>query len=95
MLGALFAFAMARGSGKTTICRMAALWALSYRHCRYVFVIGATDDKAKESLDTMRVLIRFLDDYAADFPEISFPAQRWRHRQPRQRGRLCNGEHPP
>jgi len=54
--GALFAFAMARGSGKTTLCRMAALWAASYAHCRYPFVIGATDDKACETLDTLRIL---------------------------------------
>ncbi len=90
--GALYAFAMARGSGKTTICRMAALWALSYRHCRYVFVIGATDDKAKESLDTLRVLIRFLDDYAADFPEISHPARALAGIANRASGQTCDGE---
>src|SRR5687768_11093825 len=28
--GALYAFAMPRGTGKTTICRMAALWVVSY-----------------------------------------------------------------
>lgn len=89
--GALYAFAMARGSGKTTICRMAALWALSYRHCRYAFVIGATGEKAAESLDTLRVLIRFLDDYAADFPEISFPAQALQGIANRASGQTCDG----
>jgi hypothetical protein len=73
-LGALFAFAMARGSGKTALCRMAALWAIAYAHCRYAFVIGATDDKAKDTLDSLRRMIRFLPEFAADFPEISFPA---------------------
>jgi len=73
-LGALYAFAMARGSGKTTLCRMAALWAASYRLCRYAFVIGATAPKARDTLDTLRILIRFLPDYAGDFPEISYPA---------------------
>lgn len=89
--GALYAFAMARGSGKTTICRMAALWALSYRHCRYTFVIGATDDKAKESLDTLRVLIRCLDAYADDFPEISFPAVALAGIANRASGQTCGG----
>jgi hypothetical protein len=90
--GALYAFAMARGSGKTTLCRMAALWALSYRHCRYAFVIGATDDKAKESLDTLRVLIRFLENYAADFPEISYPARQLSGIANRASGQTCQGE---
>jgi hypothetical protein len=90
--GALYAFAMARASGKTTICRMAALWALSYRHCRYAFVIGATDDKAKESLDTLRTLIRFLDEYAADFPEVSFPARQLGGIANRAGGQTCGGE---
>lgn len=91
-LGALFAFAMARGSGKTTVCRMAALWATSYRHCRYAFVIGATDGKARETLDTLRILIRFLPDYAADFPEISWPAQKLAGIANRSSGQTCGGE---
>src|SRR5574338_466846 len=33
--GALYAFALPRGAGKTSICRMAALWALSYGYSRY------------------------------------------------------------
>lgn len=90
--GALFAFAMARGSGKTTLCRMAALWAASYAHCRYPFLIGATDDKACETLDTLRILIRFLDDYAADFPEISWPARCLAGIANRATGQTCLGE---
>lgn len=73
-LGALYAFAMPRGSGKTTICRMAALWALSYGRRRYVFVIGANASKAEDTLDAIKTCIRFLPDYAADFPEIAYPA---------------------
>lgn len=91
-LGALYAFAMARGSGKTTICRMGALWAVSYAHTRYAFVIGATDPKAQETLDTIRTLIRFLPDYAADFPEISWPAICLAGIANRATGQTCDGE---
>lgn len=91
-LGALYAFAMARGSGKTTLCRMAALWAVSYAIRRYTFVIGATEGKAADTLDTLRVLIRFLDDYAADFPEIAYPAQRLAGIANRASGQTCNGK---
>src|SRR5580765_7930691 len=58
--GALYAFAMPRGSGKTTVCRMAALWAISYGVCRYVVIIGANDTKATDSLDSLKTFIRFL-----------------------------------
>jgi hypothetical protein len=91
-LGALYAFALPRGSGKTLICRMAALWAASYAHRYYPFVIGATDEKARETLDTLRILIRFLPEYAADFPEISYPAQRLKGIANRASGQMCRGE---
>lgn len=70
-LGAMYAFAMARGSGKSALSRHAALWALSHAHCRYVFVIGATGEKAEESLEVIKTVMRFGKEYAEDFPEIS------------------------
>lgn len=91
-LGALYAFAFARGSGKTVLCRMAALWVLSYAIRRYPFLIGATDEKSRETLDTIRMLIRFLPEYAADFPEISWPAICLAGIANRATGQTCNGE---
>jgi hypothetical protein len=72
--GALYAFAMPRGFGKTSLCRMAALWAISYRLVRYVFIIGANATKGEENLDAIKLSIRFLPKYVADFPEIAYPA---------------------
>jgi hypothetical protein len=88
----LFALAMERGSGKTTICRIAVLWAISNALCRYPFLIGATDTKAKESLDFVRTTIRFGTEYTADFPEIAFPAQCLQGIANRATGQTCNGE---
>lgn len=90
-LGALYAFAMPRGAGKTTICRMAALWALSYAHRRYVFVVGANAAKAEDTLDAIKTYVRFLPDYAADFPEVSFPAQALGGIAHRAAGQLAGG----
>jgi len=90
--GALFAFAMPRGSGKTTICRLAALWALSYAHRRFVFLIGATSSKADEALDSIRSIIRSNPIYGADFPEIAFPVQAIQGIGQRATGQLCLGE---
>lgn len=90
--GAMYAFAEPRGSGKTTRCRMAALWAMSYALCRYTFVIGATDGKAEATLDSIKTFIRFLPNYAADFPEISYPAQALAGIANRASGQTCKGE---
>lgn len=92
MLGALYALAMARGSGKSVICRMAALWATSYAHCRYGFVIGATADKANDTLDAIRLMIRFLPLYGEDFPEISHAVRHLKGIPNRANGQTCQGE---
>jgi hypothetical protein len=90
-LGALYAFAEPRGNGKTTRTRMAALWAAAYALCRYVFVIGATDPKAADTLDALRVFVRFLPAFAADFPEVSHPVRRLDGIAQRAGGQTCGG----
>jgi len=91
-LGAMQALAEPRGWGKTALCRMAALWALSYRHRRYPFVIGATDGKAREAVEFLQKLIRFTKPYRLDFPEISHPANKLAGIANRAAGQTCNGE---
>lgn len=90
--GFLQAFAMPRGSGKTTLCRMAVLWAASYALTPYPFLIGATAAKAEDSLDAIKTWIRYLPDYAADFPEISQAAIALAGIANRQSGQLCLGQ---
>src|SRR5262245_25927322 len=92
LLGALYAYALPRGSGKTTLLRMAALWVLSYGHRRYVFSIGANAEKASDTLAAVKTWMRFLPDYTADFPEVSYPANRLGGIAQRAGGQLCNGE---
>ena len=41
--GGMFALAMPRGSGKTTLTEAGAVWALLYGHRRFVVLIGATN----------------------------------------------------
>lgn len=89
---ALFALAMPRGSGKSTIARAAALWAISYGHCRYLFLIGANTGKATDSINAIKTNIRFSTTYKADFPEIAHPANRIAGIAQRARGQICKGE---
>lgn len=89
--GALYAFAMPRGFGKTALVEMAALWAIAYGFCRYAFIIGATATKGQQILDAIKVFMR-LPEFAADFPEISLPAERLAGIANRAAGQLCQGE---
>lgn len=91
-LGALYALAFPRGSGKTTLCRMAALWVVANAYRRYVFVIGANDQKANDTLDSLRVMLRFSPEFAADYPEISVPVRHLAGIAQRAGGQTCGGE---
>lgn len=90
--GALFAFAMPRGSGKSVLCRMATLWAISYAWCRYVFILGSTAGKASENLSAIKTFARFLPEYGADFPEIVTGIRALGGIPQRAGGQLCQGE---
>jgi hypothetical protein len=90
--GFLQAFAMPRGSGKTTLCRMAVLWAASYALTPYPFLIGATADKAEDGLDAIKTWMRYLPEYIEDFPEISTAVVSLAGIAHKQAGQLCCGE---
>lgn len=71
--GGLFAVAMPRGSGKTTIAITTALWALLYGHRRWVCLIGATSTKAVGLLKSIKSELRFNPMLMEDFPEVCHP----------------------
>ena len=68
--GGQFAFAMPRGSGKSSLCEAAALWAIIYGHRLFVVLIGATAAGAGESIATIKGYLETNDAIAADFPEV-------------------------
>lgn len=92
LLGALYAFAMPRGTGKTILCRMAALWAISYRHCCYAYMIGANAAKAEDAILALKTWMRYLPVYAEDFPEIAQPIRALGGIAHRASGQICQGE---
>jgi len=71
--GGLFAFAMPRGSGKTSLARCAALWAILYGYRPFVCVIAGSQDNARELLRPVRTV--FLEEplLLEDFPEAVHP----------------------
>lgn len=90
--GGLFALAMPRGSGKTTICETAALWAALYAHRKYILFIGATEPAATKSLAEIKNEIEINDLLFEDFPEICFPVRKLDGIVNRSSGQTCCGE---
>lgn len=90
--GGLFAFAMPRGSGKTTLCECAVMWAVLFGFRRFVALIGASATHAEEMLDSIKIEIETNDYLAEDFPEVTFPIRAIEGIANRCKGQLYNGE---
>ena len=94
--GGLFALAMPRGSGKTTIVIRAMLWALLYGHRRFGCLIGATERDACRMLEHVKKELLGNPKLSEDFPEVCYPLRRLGgQRQAMQRpvvGRQANGD---
>tara|TARA_R110002051_G_scaffold310912_1_gene384399 strand:- start:15 stop:2102 length:2088 start_codon:yes stop_codon:yes gene_type:complete len=74
--GGLFALAMPRGSGKTSLTEAAALWAILYAHRRFVFLVGATEPLAGNLLQSIKVELEANDLLLEDFPEACLPIRK-------------------
>lgn len=73
LYGGLFALAMPRGSGKTTIAECACLWAILFGHREFVALIGASEAHAEEMLESIKMELDGNDLLLEDFPEAVFP----------------------
>lgn len=71
--GGLFAMALPRGMGKTSLCESACMWAMLYAHHAFVLLLGATEQKAKDRLASIKVELETNPLLEADFPEVIFP----------------------
>lgn len=90
--GGLFAYAMPRGSGKTSICERAAIWAaLTGRH-EFIALIGAEATAAEEMLEAIKTELETNELLAEDFPEVCYPIRRLEGITNRARGQLFEGE---
>lgn len=92
LLGALYAMADPRGDGKTTRTRMAALWAVANAHIDYAFIIGANSDKGQDAINSLKLWIRYLPLFVADYPEISQAVEALAGIANRASGQTCQGE---
>jgi hypothetical protein len=71
----LKALAAPRGGGKSTICQLAVLWAALYRHVRFVLILAANGDKAKERTASIQEYVLRNELLNDDFPELCGPVR--------------------
>ena len=90
--GGLFALAMSRGSGKSSLTETAAIWAMLYGHREFVVLIGASESAALEMLDSIKTEFEVNEHIAADFPEVAYPIQKLQGIANRCAGQLYHGE---
>lgn len=90
--GDLFAFAMPRGSGKTSLSECAAIWAILYGHRKFIALIGPSEPHATQLLDTIKMHLETNAKLAEDFPEAVYPIQKLEGISKRCLGQTFNGE---
>jgi hypothetical protein len=90
--GGLFALAMPRGSGKTTLAVAACIWAVLYGHVEFVLLIGASMSRAKMLLDSIKIQLETNDLLLEDFPEAIYPIRCLERIVNRCRGQRYQGE---
>lgn len=71
--GGLFALAMPRGSGKTTLAECACMWAMLYGHREFVCLIGSDEGHALGMLESIKTELDANDLLLEDFPEAVYP----------------------
>lgn len=90
--GGLFAMAMPRGSGKTSLCETACLWALLYGHREFVALIGSDEQHAENMLESMKAELEHNELLLEDFPEVVYPIHRLEGIHQRAAGQLYQGK---
>ncbi len=89
--GGLFAMAMPRGSGKTTLCETACLWAILIGAQEFVALIGSDEEHAASMLDSIKSELEHNDLLLEDFPEVCFPIRCLEGIYQRASGQLFRG----
>jgi Phage terminase large subunit (GpA) len=90
--GQLYAFAMPRGSGKTTIIEAAALWAILTGRKRYVVLIAANAKEAKKILTSIKSELEENDKLYGLFPEVCHAIRALEGKANKCTGQTCAGK---
>jgi hypothetical protein len=92
MQGGLFAMAMSRGNGKSSVVEAACLWAMLFGHREFVCLIGSDEAHAVDMLESIKTELDSNDLLLEDFPEVCYPIRRLEGIANRCSGQLYCGE---
>lgn len=90
--GGLFAVAMPRGSGKTSLCKAACLWAILYGYREFVVLIGSSEGHATNMLRDLKIQLETNTRLKEDFPEVCHPIGALEGIANRCKGQLYQGK---
>lgn len=90
--GGLFALAMPRGNGKTTLAESAAIWTVATGLRRFVLLVGATADAAKSLMKSIKTELETNELLAEDWPEMCHPIRELEGISNKARGQVHNGK---
>ena len=90
--GGLFALAMPRGSGKTTLAEVACTWAILYGHHKFVVLIASASKRARGLLESIQIELETNDLLFEDFPEAVYAIHCLERIHNRAKGQLFEGE---
>jgi len=92
--GGLFALAMPRGSGKSTLFIAAIVWAIIYGHHKFGLLVGANQKASLALIKNIKKICResHYADLHADFPDVFVPLQKLEGIANRAQGQTHNGE---
>jgi hypothetical protein len=90
--GGLFAHAMPRGSGKSTLTTVAAVWAMLFGWSPFVSLIAASADRARSLLDNIKTWFETNQLLLDDFPEAIYPIRKLGRITNRQQGQTYRDE---
>jgi hypothetical protein len=71
-----FAVAMPRGSGKTTLCQVAVLWAILIGKHQFVFLVASSAEYANDMLTNIKSHLTTNDLLLDDYPEAIYPIRK-------------------
>jgi hypothetical protein len=90
--GGLYALAMPRGTGKTTLCEAAVLWATSTGRKRCALLVGADKASALKLIESIKGELEANDEFLSLYPEVCFPIHCLEGQTNRAKGQKLDGE---
>ena len=90
--GGLFAMAMPRSSGKSSIAETACIWAMLTGAREFVCLIGSDAGHARGMLESIKVEFETNERLLDDYPEVVFPIHALERIHNRAKGQLCGGK---